>query len=124
MGLRRRFPLSFTSVFLALGAPKNTAEQIESEKETAANRHQGHLIPHGHEQLRVGMGGVCARQDNRREWRRVIEISIKEVVSGVIAEVLWFVFVCEREWMWKNGKSTVEFVISNRRTVTLQGCRA
>lgn len=49
------------------------------------------------EQLRMGLGGVCARQDNTQEWRHVIEISIKEVISGVIAEVLWFVFVCERE---------------------------
>lgn len=66
------------------------------------------------------MGGVCARQDNTH----VIEISIKEVISGVIAEVLWFVFVCEGARMWKNGKSTVEFVISNRRTATLRGCKA
>lgn len=45
------------------------------------------------EQLRMGMGGVCARQDNTH----VIEISIREVISGVIAEVLGFVFVCVRE---------------------------
>lgn len=45
----------------------------------------------------MGTGGVCARQDNTQEWRSVIEISIKEVISGVIAEVLWFVFVCVRE---------------------------
>ena len=36
-------------------------------------------------------------QDNTQEWHSVIEISIKEVISGVIAEVLWFVFVCVRE---------------------------
>lgn len=44
----------------------------------------------------MAMGGVCARQDNTQEWRRVIEISIKEVISGVIAEVLWFVFASDR----------------------------
>lgn len=48
------------------------------------------------ERLRMGMGGACARQDNTQELRSVIEISIKEVISGVIAAVLWFVFVCER----------------------------
>lgn len=42
----------------------------------------------------MGMGGVCARQDNTQEWRSVIEISIKEVISGVIAEVLFEVCVC------------------------------
>lgn len=100
VGLRRRFPLSFISDFRPLGAPKTTAEQMQSEKDTAANRekpsqHQGHLIPHGC--VRMGMGGVCARQDNTPEWRHVIEISIKEVIPGVIAEVLWFcVCVCER----------------------------
>ena len=39
---------------------------------------------------------VCVRLDKAEEWRRVIEISIKEVISGVIAEVLWCecVLVC------------------------------
>lgn len=37
------------------------------------------------------------RQDNTQEWHSVIEISIKEVISGVIAEVLWFVFLCVSE---------------------------
>ena len=39
---------------------------------------------------------VCERLDKAEEWRRVIEISIKEVISGVIAEVLWCecVLVC------------------------------
>lgn len=40
---------------------------------------------------------MCVRQDNTQEWQSVIEISIKEVISGVIAEALWFVFVCVRE---------------------------
>ena len=41
----------------------------------------------------MGTGGVCERQDNAPERYGVIEISIKEVISGVIAEVLWFVLV-------------------------------
>lgn len=49
------------------------------------------------EQLRMGTGGVCVRQDNTQEWQSVIEISINEVISGVIAEVLWLVFVYVRE---------------------------
>lgn len=47
----------------------------------------------------MGAGGACARQDNTQEWRSVIEISIKEVISGVIAEVPLVcvcVCVCER----------------------------
>lgn len=55
------------------------------------------------------------RQDNTQEWHSVIEISIKEVISGVIAEVLWFVFgcVCVRERkrgdsVWGEKKNPVD----------------
>lgn len=44
----------------------------------------------------MGTSGVCVRQDNAEERHGVIEISIKEVISGVIAEVLWFVLVWKR----------------------------
>jgi len=37
------------------------------------------------------------RQDNAQERHGVIEISIKEVISGVIAEVLWFVLETQKE---------------------------
>lgn len=43
---------------------------------------------HPIEELRMGTGGECVRQDNAKERHGVIEISIKEVISGVIAEVL------------------------------------
>lgn len=44
------------------------------------------------EQLRMGMGGVCVRrQDNTQEWHSVIEISIKEVISGGNC---WGLLVC------------------------------
>lgn len=61
------------------------------------------------EQLRTGTREECARQDNTKEWRSVIEISIKGVISGVIAEVLWFLLVCagqrkKIEWNEKNSK--------------------
>lgn len=79
---------------------------ITCTKASVKNRHkreerqkQGHLIPLLSLHWAVENGdrrNVCARQDNTQGWRRVIEISIKEVISGVIAEVLWFVFVCER----------------------------
>lgn len=66
----------------------------------------------------MAMGGVCARQDNTQEWRRVIEISIKEVISGVIAEVLWFVFASDRvnveKWRIYCG-----ICLSNRRIAPL-----
>lgn len=55
--------------------------------------------------------GVCERQDNAPERYGVIEISIKEVISGVIAEVLWFVLVhksvrgthahTKKDFIWK-----------------------
>lgn len=80
------------------------------------------------EQLRMGMGGVCARQDNTQEWRRVIEISIKEVISGVIAEVLWFVFASERvnveKWRIYCGICLSKGRIAPHLPLTLQGCRA
>lgn len=55
---------------------------------TTNNKVTSFLVGASIEQLRMGTGGVCARQDNTQEWHSVIEISIKEVISGVIAEVL------------------------------------
>lgn len=71
--------------------------KIPANKKTPPNiKVTSSLMDPSIEQLRMGMGGVCARQDNTQEWRHVIEISIKEVISGVIAEVLWIVFASKR----------------------------
>lgn len=108
VGLRRRFPTHPCRSVLSGFAPAGSLwEQIQSEthgivRERRSSKQRKNpnikvtssLMDPSIEQLRMGMGGVCARQDNTQEWRHVIEISIKEVISGVIAEVLWFVFVC------------------------------
>lgn len=91
-------PTQFYLRFLACrSSEKHNSQRKTRQKSQASIKVTSSLMDASMEQLRMGMGGVCARQDNTQERRHVIEISIKEVISGVIAEVLCFVFVCVRE---------------------------
>lgn len=79
------------------GTPPDRGEKKEKKDIKVTSFLAGESI----EQLRMGMGGVCARQDNTPEWHSVIEISIKEVTSGVIVEVLFEFCVC----VWETEKT-------------------